>query len=270
MHKRRDLTHSPTHPHTHYKSTFASLCTVCLLLVVCVVSMSSDYTEKIHAVHHDIAIPKNIPIAFSTFSFSYCGHVIYPHLEASMITPKRWSKVLLVSTCVISIMYFTMGLVCYLVFGDHVQSPVYKSLPVGSSQNIAMFVITIHVILVIPFYLYVFTTRIESWLKIEKQQENATSKIMRISLRIGQVVVCGIFAMFIPYFSDFMALVGTILSDTLSFVLPSIFWLKLNWYRSHKTDYEAIVCFIVAMVGVFCATFGTIDAAKQLYHDYVR
>lgn len=224
----------------------------------------------IHTVHHDIAIPKNIPIAFSTFSFSYCGHVIYPHLEASMITPKRWSKVLLVSTCAISIMYFTMGLVCYLAFGDHVQSPVYKSLPVGSSQNIAMFVITVHVILVIPFYLYVFTTRIESWLKIEKQQENATSKIMRIALRIGQVVVCGIFAMFIPYFSDFMALVGTILSDTLSFVLPSIFWLKLNWYRSHKTDYEAIVCFIVAMVGVFCATFGTIDAAKQLYHDYVR
>ncbi|KAK4515085.1 TATA-binding protein (TBP) [Mucor velutinosus] len=253
-----------------FLSTFASLCTVCLLLVVCVVSMSSDYTEKIHTVHHDMAIPKNIPIAFSTFSFSYCGHVIYPHLEASMITPKRWSKVLLVSTCVISIMYFTMGLVCYLVFGDHVQSPIYKSLPVGSSQNIAMFVITVHVILVIPFYLYVFTTRIESWLKIEKQQENATSKIMRTSLRIGQVVVCGILAMFIPYFSDFMALVGTILSDTLSFVLPSIFWLKLNWYRSHKTDYEAIVCFIVAMVGVFCATFGTIDAAKQLYHDYVR
>jgi amino acid permease len=229
--------------------------------------MSSDYSEKIHAVNHDIAIPKNIPIAFSTFSFSYCGHVIYPHLEASMITPKRWSKVLLVSTCVISIMYFTMCLVCYLVFGDQVQSPVYKSLPIGSSQNVAMFVITAHVILVIPFYLYVFTARIESWLKIENAN---SSNLKRITVRIGQVIVCGIFAMFIPYFSDFMALVGSILSDTLSFVLPSIFWLKLNWYRNQKTDYEAIACFIVAMVGVFCATFGTIDAAKQLYHDYVN
>ncbi|KAI8636012.1 transmembrane amino acid transporter protein-domain-containing protein [Parasitella parasitica] len=254
-----------------FLSTFASLCTACLLLIVCAVAMSSsDYTEKIHSVHHDIAIPKNIPIAFSTFSFSYCGHVIYPHLEASMITPRRWSKVLLVSTCVISIMYFTMGLVCYLVFGDHVQSPVYKSLPAGSSQNVAMFVITVHVILVIPFYLYVFTTRIEQWLKIK--DGNGTGRLMRTSLRMAQVIVCGIFAMFIPYFSDFMALVGTILSDTLSFVLPSVFWLKLNWYRHHqeKTDYEAIVCFIVALMGVFCATFGTIDAAKQLYHDYVR
>ncbi|KAG2206214.1 hypothetical protein INT46_006382 [Mucor plumbeus] len=156
--------------------------------------------------------------------------------------------------------------VCYLVFGDQVQSPVYKSLPIGSSQNVAMFVITAHVILVIPFYLYVFTARIESWLKIENAN---SSNLKRITVRIGQVIVCGIFAMFIPYFSDFMALVGSILSDTLSFVLPSIFWLKLNWYRNQKTDYEAIACFIVAMVGVFCATFGTIDAAKQLYHDYV-
>jgi vesicular inhibitory amino acid transporter len=106
------------------------MATVCLFLVVCVVSMT-DFSTKTHLVHHDFAIPRNIPIAFSTFSFSYCGHVIYPQLEASMITPKRWSKVLLVATCVISIMYFSMGLVCYLVFGDTVQSPVYKSLPTG-------------------------------------------------------------------------------------------------------------------------------------------
>jgi amino acid permease len=113
-----------------YYSTFASLATVGLLVVVCVVSMS-DFSTKAHLMHHDFAIPRNIPIAFSTFSFSFCGHVIYPQLEASMITPKRWSKVLLVATCVIGLMYFTMGLVCYLVFGDTVQSPIYKSLPIG-------------------------------------------------------------------------------------------------------------------------------------------
>lgn len=115
----------------HY-STFASVATACLLATVCVVAMSMNDSEKnIHTVQHDLAIPKNIPIAFSTFSFSYCGHVIYPHLEASMITPKRWSKVLLVSTCVVTIMYFTMSFVCYLEFGDQIKSPVYKSLPTG-------------------------------------------------------------------------------------------------------------------------------------------
>lgn len=106
------------------------MATVCLLLVVCVASMS-DFEEQTTLAHHDFAIARNIPIAFSTFSFSYCGHVIYPHLEASMVTPKRWSKVLLVATCVISIMYLTMGTVCYYVFGSTAQSPIYKSLSIG-------------------------------------------------------------------------------------------------------------------------------------------
>ncbi|GAA5803189.1 hypothetical protein HPULCUR_008665 [Helicostylum pulchrum] len=111
----------------YFLSTFASMATVCLLLMVCVASMA-NFSEQTELVHHDFAIPRKIPIAFSTFSFSYCGHVIYPHLEASMVTPKRWSKVLLVATCVISIMYLTMGVVCYFVFGDTAQSPIYKSL----------------------------------------------------------------------------------------------------------------------------------------------
>ncbi|KAI8067442.1 transmembrane amino acid transporter protein-domain-containing protein [Thamnidium elegans] len=260
-----------------FLSTFASMATVCLLLAVCVASMA-NFNEQTELVHHDFAIPRKIPIAFSTFSFSYCGHVIYPHLEASMITPKRWSKVLLVATCVISIMYLTMGAVCYFVFGDTAQSPIYKSLSTGPSQHVAMFVITIHVLLVAPFYLYVFTTRIELWLGIAISQDNRVdleeerkSKLMRILLRIGQVILCGVIAMFIPFFSDFMNLVGTILSDTLTFILPCVFWLKLNWRNSQRnTVYyvEAIACLTVAIIGTCCATFGTIDAVKALIHDY--
>lgn len=152
-----------------------------------------------------------------------------------------------------------------------------------------MFVITIHVILAIPFYLYVFTTRIESWLNISAVYTNTSgfkeeekeeielierkSKIMRILLRIGQVILCGVVAMFIPYFTDFMTLVGTILSDTLTFILPCLFWMKLNWNSNNKTSksnyyLEFIICLIVATIGICCATFGTIDAVKQLIRDY--
>ncbi|GAA5810054.1 hypothetical protein MFLAVUS_003472 [Mucor flavus] len=228
-----------------FLSTFASMATVCLLLVVCVASMA-NFGDQTELVHHDFAIPRKIPIAFSTFSFSYCGHVIYPHLEASMVTPKRWSKVLLVATCVISIMYLTMGAVCYFVFGDTAQSPIYKSLSTGPSQHVAMFVITIHVLLVAPFYLYVFTTRIESWLGIAISQDN------RMDFEEERKM-------------------GTILSDTLTFILPCVFWIKLNWRNTQRNTYyyvEAIACLTVAIVGTCCATFGTIDAVKALIHDY--
>lgn len=142
-----------------------------------------------------------------------------------------------------------------------------------------MFVITVHVLLAIPIYLYVFTLRIESWLNItsciSNQEERLIErkrKLMRIVLRIGEVIVCGVIAMFIPYFSDFMALVGTILSDTLTFILPCVFWMKLNWNATEKNNsnylLEFVICLLVTTVGFCCATFGTIDAVKQLIRDY--
>ncbi|KAI7904197.1 transmembrane amino acid transporter protein-domain-containing protein [Cokeromyces recurvatus] len=244
-----------------FLSTFASMTTVCLLLIVCVVALSSDYLERINTVHHDIAIAKNIPLAFSTFSFSYFGHAIYPHLEASMITPERWSKVLLVSNCVVSILYFTMAFVCYLVFGNVVQSPIYKSLPLGSSQNIAMFVITIHVLLAIPFYLYIYTIRIELWFK-DKQIKD--SKLIQVATRISVILLCAIIAMCIPYFSDFMAVVSTMLCDILAFVLPTIFWMKLNWETRQGRLGLFLICSIIAIFGILCTLFGTIDVIQQL------
>jgi vesicular inhibitory amino acid transporter len=153
---------------------------------------------------------------------------------------------------------------------------------IGSSQNVAMFVITVHVLLVIPFYLYVFTTRIETWLNISyhqhftnnkeetpgEQYKRRKSKLMRIALRLGQIISCGIIAMLIPYFSDFMTLVGTILSDTLTFVLPSLFWMQLNRGNGKGGKFEFVLCVLVATIGICCATVGTMDAVKALIHDY--
>lgn len=248
--------------------------TVCLLVIVCVMSMSSSNTiiEEIQHVHHDIAIPQNIPVSFSTFGFSYHGHVIYPHLESNMKHPQRWSKVLLVSTCMVSIMYFTIAIVCYLVYGNQVQTPIYKSLPAGTSQQVAMFVITLHVLLAIPFYLYILTSRIETYYGVQYDQKTNSSNAdddyytktknwaSRILLRMVQVIACGILAMFIPYFSDFMTLVSTLLANMLSFVLPTLFWMKLNHSSRHIG--MLLSCFIIGLFGVFCTLFGTMDAIK--------
>ncbi|KAI8887469.1 hypothetical protein K501DRAFT_330506 [Backusella circina FSU 941] len=250
-------------------STFACMTTICLLLVVCVAAMSG-LNEKLLISQHAFVVPRKIPIAVSTFSFSYCGNVVYPQIEASMEDPKRWPKVLLVSTCVISIIYFIMGVVGYLVYGNHVKSPIYKSLPLGASQNVAMLVITFHVILIIPFYLYVFTMHVESWLGVTESQ----NKLARTLIRTAEMVFCCVVAMFVPFFSDFMTLVGTLPSEALTFILPSLFWLKLSWHRpsdkkkNSRFYLECVACLFVASIGIFCAVFGTIDAVKELVHDY--
>ncbi|CAO3600481.1 unnamed protein product [Absidia cylindrospora] len=148
-------------------SLVATMASICLLLVISVVS-TSDYhinqDDERHKIHHDIAIPRQFPMAFSTFSFSYCGNVIYPQLEGCMSQPQHWSKVMLVATTVITLMYVIIGFVCYLVYGNQVLNPVFLNIPHGYARNVAMIVATLHVLLASPLYLYVFTIRIESWL----------------------------------------------------------------------------------------------------------
>lgn len=249
--------------------------TVCVMLVVSVVS-ASDYQARDIDAHHDLAIPENIPIAFSTFSFSFCGNVIFPHLEGAMGDPVRWPKVLLVATFAISTMYTIVGFLCYFVYGDTVQNPVYDSIPKGSGQNIAMIVATIHVLLAAPMYLYVFTTSVETYLGIHRTQQQKKDKskfhylrtyprMSRILLRALQICICAAVAMVTPYFSDLMTLIGTIAAESLTFILPCIFWIKLSW-KDGQT-WELLVCAFVAILGTFCAVFGTADAVKTFSQD---
>lgn len=113
------------------------MATVGLLFVITSASVSTIHEQP--NVHHDWANPGGIPIAFSTFSFSYCGNVIYPHLESSMAAPSDWPKVLLVATFAVTIMYMTVGFLAYLAYGADVHNPVYDSLPQGM-YSIKMYV----------------------------------------------------------------------------------------------------------------------------------
>ncbi|KAI9310872.1 transmembrane amino acid transporter protein-domain-containing protein, partial [Dichotomocladium elegans] len=253
-----------------FMSFFASMATVCLLLVVMTVSVSSYSDHAANFVRHDLAIPENIPIAFSTFSFSYCGNVIFPHLESSMAEPESWPKVLLVSTFAVTIMYLLMGFLGYLVYGSKVENPVYNSLPAGSAQNVAMLVATLHVLLAVPMYLYVLTVGIEDWLGLNRnnslQRLQTYPRTTCILIRTMEISFCAVVAMLTPYFAAFMSLLGTIAADSLTFVLPCVFWVKLSWPRRREFMLEIFVCGCIAVIGTFCAVFGTVDAV----HDFLK
>lgn len=165
-----------------------------------------------------------------------------------------------------------------------------------------MIVATLHVLLAVPMYLYVLTVGIESWLGVsylqehqyqqKQDQDTATledqdtmgqqrlswmsqqrlwlqrhAKATRIVLRTVEICSCAVVAMLTPYFSDFMTLIGTIAAESLTFVLPCIFWIKLSWHD--RNTWELVGCALIAAIGIFCAVFGTADAVK-LFLDDIR
>ncbi|ORX42680.1 hypothetical protein DM01DRAFT_1341003 [Hesseltinella vesiculosa] len=143
-----------------WMSLIGTLASVLLLLVVTVATFHDFPTEA----HHTISNPRQIPLAMSTFTFAYCGNVIYPHIEGSMKEPRHWPKVMLVATIIVALMYSLVGFSGYMVYGDGAQNPIFLNLSQVPAQMAANLLVTIHVLLTSPLYLFVFTVRIESWL----------------------------------------------------------------------------------------------------------
>lgn len=76
-----------------------------------------------------------------------------------------------------------------------------------------------------------------------------------------------ILAIFIPFFNDFMGLIGALSNCGLVFLLPVFCYLKLTGVRT-KPWYELAFCALTVFLGVVGCIFGTIDAVKALNHEF--
>ncbi|KAI8070361.1 transmembrane amino acid transporter protein-domain-containing protein, partial [Gongronella butleri] len=260
-----------------WMSLIATIASVLLLLIV-TVAAADDYTGT--AVH-DVAIPRQLPLAMSTFSFSFCGNVIYPHLEGAMQQPEHWAKVMSVANITVAIMYTTIGFAGYFVYGTQVQNPIFLNLTNLVARNVAIVAVTVHVLLAAPLYLYVFTVRVEAWLLHVVRQTIVFFRYLgqhpvlaRVLLRSLEICVCALIAMLFPYFSKVMTLIGTVAAEALMFVLPCVFRIKFSISTTHtqaspsRTPLliaELVVCILISLFGLTCILFGTVDTITLLF-----
>lgn len=98
----------------------------------------------------------------------------------------------------------------YYSFGRDARSPIYDSLPDGDvGKTIAIIVMTIHVILAIPIYTTSFSLEFE---KFSRANEERLGKfgawVARAIIRTCTMAILVVLAMFVPFFDDFMGLIG--------------------------------------------------------------
>lgn len=103
--------------------------------------------------------------------------------------------------------------------------------------------------------------------------------LARVLLRSLEIATCALIAMLVPYFSDVMNLIGTVAAESLTFVLPCVFFIKLTW-QNHSVDQkqrrtlsvmlECVVCASIALFGIFCICFGIVDAIAALTRDLYK
>ncbi|KAF9350106.1 hypothetical protein BGX26_011673 [Mortierella sp. AD094] len=249
-------------------SIFGALATV-VLVIVAVRGSIVDYGNPVYAdVRHDIVVLPNLPIAIASISFCFAGNIVYVHVEEAMRYPKSWNKVVAAALGSCTVLYLTTAIPGYFTYGDRAESPILNNLPKDIFTKVGTIVIIAHVILAAPILLTAFALEVERQIGITvRLRGKAMERAYRTLFRLFVVGVCGAIACTVPYFGDFLSLLGALGNCTLIYVLPIICYFKLIGWRQMRW-YELVWCTFTVVIGVLSATIGSIDAIKALKRDF--
>ncbi|KAG1468673.1 hypothetical protein G6F56_003698 [Rhizopus delemar] len=249
-------------------SATGAICTMIAVFVVVVQAPMDRHANPQREVITDSVIWTGFPSALATIAFSYGGINTYPHVEHALKKPHQWKWAVASGMTACTALYLLTAIPGYYAYGRNTVSPIYNALPEGSGKMTAVIVMTIHVILAIPIYTTSFSLEMEKWTNAtDERLGKVKAWFARAFIRTCCMAILVILAIFVPYFDDFMSLVGALANCGLVFLLPVLCYLKLTGIRN-KPVYELAFCALTLLLGVVGCVFGTIDAIKSLVSDF--
>ncbi|GAA0155383.1 hypothetical protein LIER_13127 [Lithospermum erythrorhizon] len=199
-----------------------------------------------------------LPTSTSLFTFCYCGHAVFPTLYTSMKEKHKFPKVLLVCFFLSTLLYGSMGIFGYLMYGRHLTSQITLNLPINYlSSKIAIYITLVNPITKYALVISPITNALED--KFSFNKSRSISILSRTSLVVSTIFV----ALVIPFFGYVMAFIGAFLSVTVSILFPCLCYLKLN-KSSRKLGTKLIISVTILVFGVCVATTGTYTSMRDI------
>ncbi|KAM3703561.1 hypothetical protein ACB098_04G104700 [Castanea mollissima] len=202
---------------------------------------------------------EGVPFALSLYAFCYGAHAIFPTLHSSMEDKSQFSKVLFISFALSTLSYISMAIIGYLMFGQRLQSQVTLNLPTSKfSSKIAIYTTLVGPLAKYALVVTPIAEAMESQLP-SNYNIRAISILIRTLLLISTVIV----ALVIPFFGLLMALIGSILSITVSILLPCLCYLKI--FESYKRlGLKLVIILGVVVLALSVGVMGTYSSLKEM------
>ncbi|KAL5164845.1 Amino acid transporter AVT1I [Glycine soja] len=99
-----------------------------------------------------------IPTAVSLYAFCYRAHPVFPTLYNPMTNKHQFSYVLFACFLLTTVGYASMAIICYLMYGSHIESRVTLNLPLNKNKvtsilgSTVLVMSTAIVALIVPFF----------------------------------------------------------------------------------------------------------------------
>uniref|UniRef100_A0A0D9VB12 Amino acid transporter transmembrane domain-containing protein n=1 Tax=Leersia perrieri TaxID=77586 RepID=A0A0D9VB12_9ORYZ len=169
-----------------------------------------------------------IPIAIGLYGYCYSGHGVFPNIYSSLKNRNQFPIGLS------SILFAGAAVMGYKMFGESTQSQFTLNLP----ENLVV-------------------SKVAVW---------TTKYANIIMLRSSLVASTLLIALSVPFFGLVMALVGSLLTMLVTYILPCACFLAI--LKTKVTWHQIAACSFIIVVGVCCACVGTYSSLAKIIQNY--
>ncbi|KAH7405217.1 hypothetical protein KP509_15G061200 [Ceratopteris richardii] len=207
----------------------------------------------------------SLPLSLGLYAFCYSGHSVFPNIYSSLKKPSQFPLVLLMSFLVCTILYGSMAVMGFMMFGEETQSQITLNLP----QHFTASKVAIWCTIINPFTKYALSiTPVALSMEELLVSQTYAFKSFGISCCLRTILVLStvLVAILLPFFGYVMAFVGSLLSICLCMIFPASCFLKLMSLKA--TAIQKFLCILIVLVGfLFCIT-GTYSSIARMIQSY--
>ncbi|KAL6629354.1 hypothetical protein ACP70R_029119 [Stipagrostis hirtigluma subsp. patula] len=225
-----------------------------------------------------------IPIAIGLYGYCYSGHGVFPNIYSSLKNRNQFPSMLFTCIGLSTILFAGAAVMGYKMFGEATESQFTLNLP----ENLVVSKVAVWTTVANPITKYPWCANyyyFKSALVSVDQRKcvpvaigiidlileellppNRQTYSNIIMLRSALVVSTLLIALSVPFFGLVMALVGSLLTMLVTYILPCACFLAI--LKGKVTWYQIAACSFIIVVGVCCACVGTYSSLSKIIQNY--
>ncbi|KAF9334055.1 neutral amino acid transporter [Podila minutissima] len=194
-------------------------------------------------------------LLIGTAVFSYEGIGLVIPITESMAEPEKFPRVLAITMTIVTVIFTSVGALCYAAFGRNVQTIVLLNLPIQGGMTVTVEILySLAIILSVPLMLSPASRIFEHGIfGTRSGGQHLKVKMRKNLLRIVLICLCAVlsFAIGGPNLEKFVSFVGSVACMPLCFIFPALF----HYRACAKTVGAKIIDALLCLLGVAAMVF---------------
>ncbi|XP_062981517.1 vesicular inhibitory amino acid transporter-like [Elgaria multicarinata webbii] len=207
---------------------------------------------------------ENFLVSVGVIIFSYTSQIFLPTLEGNMQNPGECRSMLNWTHFLACVFKTVFALTAFLTWGEETREVITDNLP-PSLQTLVNLCLLTKALLSYPLPFFAVTEILHTYIS-PSQKCRSNAPWLPVVLKSSLLLLTLLMAMFVPHFALLMGLTGSVTGAAMTFLLPSLFHLKLKWEKLMFLEKCADISMFI--LGIFCSLAGLVCSIKGLLKTF--